>query len=64
MPPYRSVPPRRPFQGRQSPSAANFMSLFQNSDGNLDIEKIVAAAQQINKIQSQISPMISMFMKK
>ncbi|WP_404315772.1 YppG family protein [Bacillus lumedeiriae] len=64
MRPYRPFPPRRPARGPQTSATANVMSLFQNSNGNLDIEKIMGTAQQLYKIQSQISPFISMFTKK
>ncbi|MUK90416.1 hypothetical protein GMD78_18820 [Ornithinibacillus sp. L9] len=65
MPPYPPMPPGRPpFPGQQQSNRPNLLSLFQDPDGNLDLEKISTTAQQINSIYGQVSPLISQFFKR
>ncbi|WP_246202621.1 YppG family protein [Virgibacillus doumboii] len=61
MPPYPPVRPRRPIQGTPKPG---LLSHFQDREGNLDIEKISQTAKQVSEIYSQVSPMVTKFMKK
>ena len=62
--PYSSVPRRRPVRRSQQPPKAGFLSLFQDQEGNMDLAKITATAQQLNSIYGQVSPLISRFMKR
>ncbi|MFD2046503.1 YppG family protein [Ornithinibacillus salinisoli] len=64
MPPYRPMPPRRPpFPGQQQ-TRPHLLSMFQDTNGNFDFEKITTTAKQINSIYGQVSPMISQFFKR
>lgn len=67
MPP--SYPPariRHPSQARRpAPSKATLLlSHFRDTDGNLDFQKISETVQQVNSIYTQVSPMITKFIKK
>ncbi|WP_182917105.1 YppG family protein [Bacillus sp. PK3_68] len=66
MDPYSPVS-RRPLGRAQQPPQrprGGLLSLLQDQEGNYDFEKITATARQLNGIYSQVSPMISKFMKK
>ena len=57
-------PPRQRRGYKQNSNIKNVMSAFQTEDGNIDLEKIMGTANQINGIYKQVSPMISKFIKK
>lgn len=57
-------PPSSSFQRQQNPMIRNVMSMLQDADGNIDLEKIATTAQQINYIYSQVTPIISKFKRK
>ncbi|WP_174727195.1 YppG family protein [Mesobacillus harenae] len=63
-PPFQPGPGRRPFPGSQTPNRPNFLSQFSTPDGMPDFNKIAGTAQQMNKIISQVSPLISTFFKR
>ncbi|WP_156288610.1 YppG family protein [Oceanobacillus salinisoli] len=63
--PFMFGGPGRPVQGQQQNSGIqNVLSMFQSPDGNLDFEKVIGTAQQINGIYKQVSPMISRFINR
>ncbi|RKQ29662.1 YppG family protein [Oceanobacillus halophilus] len=72
--PPRRIPPhsqRDPFlfgppsRQRQQPSNIQaLIRMFQTPDGEMDIDKIMGTAQQINGLYQQVSPMISKFIKR
>ncbi|WP_085991553.1 YppG family protein [Oceanobacillus senegalensis] len=77
--PIRPAPPRPkhdPFQLRprhkkqmepkqgQLSNVRHLLAMFQTSDGNIDMEKLMGTAGQINDLYKQVSPMISKFIKK
>lgn len=62
--PYPAAPRRGPGRRQPQPPKASFLSFLQDSDGNFDFAKITATAQQLNGIYSQVSPMISKFIKR
>lgn len=64
IPPHPFMPPRRSLQGQQNQTKTNLMSMIQDSDGNLDFEKISTTFHQVNQIYNQVSPIISKFRKK
>jgi len=57
-------PPRERRGNNQNSNLRNVMSAFQTEDGNIDLEKIMGTANQINGIYKQVSPMLSKFIKK
>lgn len=62
MPPY---PPARFRQQQIRPSnKSNLQSMFRNPEGKLDFDKITKTAQQMNQLYSQVSPLITRFIKK
>lgn len=63
-PSYRPMPPRRLPHGGSQSSTSNLMSMFQTSEGKMDFEKITVAAQQMNKLYQEFSPIISNFLKR
>lgn len=63
MAPYSPVSRRRQ-QPPPQPKGGGLLSLLQNQEGKFDFEKITATARQLNGIYSQVSPMISKFMKR
>lgn len=69
--PNRPVRPHPFFQAPKqtgnffnSTTKQNLFALFQTDDGSLDIDKISGTVEQISKIYSQVSPMISQFRRK
>ncbi|THE12231.1 hypothetical protein E1I69_11985 [Bacillus timonensis] len=56
--------PRRPFTNSQPSNISSLMSHFQTSDGKLDFSKISTTAGHMRKIYGQVSPLLSMFLKK
>jgi len=57
-------PPRERRGNKQNSNLRNVMSAFQTEDGNIDLDKIMGTANQINGIYKQVSPMLSKFIKK
>lgn len=57
--PARSRPPMPGPGRRPAPPKQNLLSNFRDQQGKLDIDKITVTAQQVGKIYSQVSPMIS-----
>ncbi|WP_217585784.1 YppG family protein [Lentibacillus saliphilus] len=59
-----------PFQGgapavksSEKKGVGNLTAMFQNPDGQFDIDKIMTTAQNIHKIYNDMSPMVSQFIK-
>ncbi|GIO25802.1 YppG family protein [Ornithinibacillus bavariensis] len=70
VPGRRPMPPSRPRfvprneQRRQPNTTSNVLAMFRDNDGNLDLTKVHTTVKQINDIYSQISPMVSRFIKR
>ncbi len=56
-------PPQPPQQTQQS-NRPNFLALFQDENGQMDVEKLMGTAQQVGNLYSQVSPLISQFIKR
>ncbi|WP_235794630.1 YppG family protein [Virgibacillus salidurans] len=72
-PPHRPPGPRpsqRPQGGSRPPidpggsAKSNLMSMFQTDDGKLDFDKITGTGKQVMDLYSQVSPMITKFIKR
>ncbi|SHF92074.1 YppG family protein [Ornithinibacillus halophilus] len=61
MRPYRSTPTRRSFR---NPTRSNVFAMFQDTEGNVDFERLTLTARQINEIYTQINPIISQFRRR
>lgn len=75
QPPRSHFPQRRPpmqmigrppmqVQRNTNSQLMNVMSLFQTPEGNLDLEKVTNAFQQMNKIYGHVSPLLSRFLNR
>lgn len=65
MGPYYPNPyQRRRVQGTQVPTRPNFLSPFQDQDGKMDYNRMFSTVQQMHGVYKQVSPLISMFMKR
>ncbi|WP_438824382.1 YppG family protein [Bacillus sp. JJ1533] len=65
--PFRSNHPGRPrraFTQSRPSNTPSLLSHFQTQDGKLDFNKITSTAGQMRKVYSQVSPLLSMFLKK
>ncbi|MEH7384921.1 YppG family protein [Bacillus sp. JJ1521] len=65
--PFRPNHPSRQqrlFGNSRSSNTPSLMSHFQTPDGKLDFNKVSSTAGQMRKIYSQVTPFLSMFMKK
>ncbi|ALX47277.1 YppG family protein [Lentibacillus amyloliquefaciens] len=57
--------PRQPVHISNQPSQGQkLINQFRDPEGNLDIDKITATAQQIGELYGQVSPLITKFMKR
>ena len=63
MPPYLPTGFRQP-QGRPVSSKSNLFAMFRNPEGKWDFDKVKETAQQMNQLYSQVSPLITRFIKK
>lgn len=64
MPSHPFMPPRQNLREQPHSTKSNLMSYIQDSEGNLDFERITKTFHQINQIYHQVSPMISKFKRK
>lgn len=62
--PRRPIPPYPPARFRQPQGKSNLFSMFRNPEGKLDFDKVKETAQQMNQLYSQVSPLITKFIKK
>lgn len=63
MPPHR--PSRRQMQTpNQTSNKHKLINQFRDSEGNLDINKITATAQQVGQLYEQVSPLIAKLKKR
>ncbi|WP_010677964.1 YppG family protein [Bacillus timonensis] len=62
--PYNVGRQQRPYANSQPSNISSLMSHFQTTDGKLDFNKISTTAGQMKKIYSQVTPLLSMFLKK
>jgi len=58
------APDNPPAEQQNNPASNGLMGMFQTPEGNLDFEKIISTAQQMNGIYKQVSPLLSSFLKK
>lgn len=69
MPLFPQRPPQRP-QAPRSPitpggsAKSNLLSQFQKDDGKLDFDKLTGTGKQVMDLYSQVSPMITKFIKR
>ncbi|MFS0674427.1 YppG family protein [Ornithinibacillus sp. 179-J 7C1 HS] len=65
-PSRRPIPilPEKRKQIRQSSVNPNLLSSFQNTEGNIDLEKIMTTGKQVMNVYNQVSPYITKFLKK
>jgi hypothetical protein len=72
LPRRQPMLPSRPFSfgPRQAPrrnqqnTNSNVLAMFRDNDGNLDLTKVHTTVKQINDIYSQVSPLVSRFIKR
>ncbi|MGM8215284.1 YppG family protein [Bacillaceae bacterium W0354] len=62
-PPFKAPRPPMPYSGPPSQKQTNLLSLFQDENGQLDIDKVMGTAQQVGKIYGQVSPLLSKLKK-
>lgn len=61
MPPR--IPPHVRPQQKTPGGISSLLTTFRTPEGNLDIEKIQVTAQQAKSIYSQVSPLVTKFIK-